>query len=929
MKRAITTKQSLCSVWSIFFLFFALSCTQTDVVDDVRPVSGQDVETFFNLQVLASRPTKTRSITFKSDGTIDSDTLSVGINDSIRTKGTDPLSEAQESELSSLWVGQYDAATNLRLSSHYFSNQSGNTINLKLKVNAIGQTSRVYFVANTIDLGAVDENTLKVRTLTYGSTDAGLPDNNRCMMMGIWNGAVPSNGLQNINVELTRLIAKISFTYVIGGTDFSFTPSSITLKNAPTLSRVTAPTTQLAGAGMSYKDYTTTNPPSTTKTFYWYLPENMAGTVSGNNVVTSEKKKIGKGVTNATCIELQGDAVQDGVSYNDVVIRFFPGGGMNNYDIVRNAHYQMNVTLVGLDVSDERITVGKVPSVVVDQTKMLAEKGSEKFVQIPARPGVAWQLKLPTWLSALVDGKKAPANSTINYDGPVLMTFQAATANPKAVDRTEKMNLVVNGTSQTFQLIQEGSKLQLNNNIALDATGVTASSATFTATKGLPWQASPNVDWIRWATGNKATGGEATGGEQTLLVKADGVNRFATSREGRIILKAGASITDPSYTTLSKEIAVVQAGSEITNCTVFRKVAAEGQTTPYLRGQFKSTPGLTWTSNIGAYSWIHIMSGGSGSSTTGALQDIDFCVDVNPNSTSRNGDIMVQAGDPTNGPKGRIVVNQLGSSFVLHSSPTVELDFNNQRFYVTIIGTRGLRWEVTPYTSAKQIVPKYFNGNVTGQYQNIEFLAYENTGPPRTETFHITVPSGDHDKTVTVTQKANPRIILINQDILGKFVAEIGGRLLNSYPPFDRDGDRGQGILNTHSSVYFALGSPTSMTGSYRILVESTQNPDSGIYTDMQKYCRDLQDGGFDDWRLPTIIELYAIWYKASGGNRNATDLDEASLMFGARLLASHYWSSSFPSGSSDRCKLDVTNGIFYNFPTGSDTFVRCVRDLK
>lgn len=929
MKRAITTKQSLCSVWSIFFLFFALSCTQTDVVDDVRPVSGQDVETFFNLQVLASRPTKTRSITFKSDGTIDSDTLSVGINDSIRTKGTDPLSEAQESELSSLWVGQYDAATNLRLSSHYFSNQSGNTINLKLKVNAIGQTSRVYFVANTIDLGAVDENTLKVRTLTYGSTDAGLPDNNRCMMMGIWNGAVPSNGLQNINVELTRLIAKISFTYVIGGTDFSFTPSSITLKNAPTLSRVTAPTTQLADAGMSYKDYTTTNPPSTTKTFYWYLPENMAGTVSGNNVVTSEKKKIGKGVTNATCIELQGDAVQDGVSYNDVVIRFFPGGGMNNYDIVRNAHYQMNVTLVGLDVSDERITVGKVPSVVVDQTKMLAEKGSEKFVQIPARPGVAWQLKLPTWLSALVDGKKAPANSTINYDGPVLMTFQAATANPKAVDRTEKMNLVVNGTSQTFQLIQEGSKLQLNNNIALDATGVTASSATFTATKGLPWQASPNVDWIRWATGNKATGGEATGGEQTLLVKADGVNRFATSREGRIILKAGASITDPSYTTLSKEIAVVQAGSEITNCTVFRKVAAEGQTTPYLRGQFKSTPGLTWTSNIGAYSWIHIMSGGSGSSTTGALQDIDFCVDVNPNSTSRNGDIMVQAGDPTNGPKGRIVVNQLGSSFVLVSSSIVGLNFNSQTFQVTVKGTKGLKWEVTP-RDAQQIVPEYFNGDLAGQNQNIKFTAFENFGPPRIKTFCFAVSGGDHRNTVTVKQTANP-ILTINQEILTKYVTHsvmYGGLDVN--PPFDIDGDGGQKIKSMHPGVSFNLTGMPTMTGSYRLQVEGTQKTGYDSYINMKNYCRDLREGGYTNWRLPTLIELYVIWDKAKGDDGNAADEDPDSQLYGSALVGYTFWSSSVFSTTPDkRCIQDLTNGSFtWYVMTNNSGYVRCVRDL-
>ena len=926
MKRSIRTKQSPHSVWSIFFLLLLLaSCTETDVVDDKRPAVGQEVEASFNLQVLASQTTKTRSITFKSDGTVESDSLSVAANDSIQTRATAPLNEGQENKLSSLWVGQYDAATGQRLFSQYLSTLSGNTVNLKLKVNTSGQTSCVYFVANAGDLGAVaDEATLKIRTLPYGSTTAGLPDNNLCMMMGQWSGAVPSGGIDNITVELKRLIAKISFTYAIGGSGFSFTPTSVTLKNAPALSQVAAPTTQLTGADMSYMNYTDPNPSSAVKTYYWYLPENMAGAVTGSDAVTSEKQKTGKGVTDATCIELRGDAVQDGVSYNNVLIRFFPGTNMNNYDVVRNAYYQMNVTLVGLDVSDERITVGEIPPVVVDPAKMLAEKGSEKTVQIPARPGVAWKLDLPAWLSALVDGTAAPAGSTITYDGPVLMTLQAAIANPKAEDRTETIDLSIDNTPQTLELTQAGSELTLNNNISLDVSGITESSATFTATKGLPWTAVPSVGWIVFTPNNPATEGEATGELQTLKVKADGVNQYADSREGRIVLKGGASITDASYMGLKKEIAVVQMGSKVTDCTVLNNTAAEG--VPSMSGSFTATPGLDWRSSVGADTWLHVTGGGSGTPTTGSPQTVTFSVDINPNSTLRLGGITVEAGLPAFGPKGKIVVSQDGSTFDLLSSPTVELGSAGTTFNATIKGTKGLRWEVNPHDAAKQIAPLLFNGDVTGQEQNIEFAARENVGPPRTETFNITVPGGDHKRTVTVRQMANP-ILTINQEVLTNYVAKIGASL-SSYPPFDIDGDKGQWIKDKHPGVEFTLGVPTTMIGYYQLQVESTQKSNYDTYVNMQNYCKTLREGGFTNWRLPTQIELYIMWDKAKGTNTNASDSDPESKIYGAPFIAPYYWSSSVYNGnSSERCRLAFGTGSFGDNGTYSNGYVRCVRD--
>ena len=960
MKQSISTNRSPHSVRSIFsplergqgvckcppinhlFLLLLLllaSCTETDVVDDNRPAAGQEVDASFNLQVLASQSPQTRSITFTADGTIESDSLAVdaavATNDSIHTKSTASLSEGQENQLSSLWVGQYDASTGIRLFNQYFSTLSGSTVNIKLKVNEAGHTSRVYFVANTADLGEVaDTTTLKARTLPYGSTDEGLPDNNLCMMMGTWSGAIPSGGLDNITVQLRRLVAKISFTYDIGGSGFSFTLDSVCLRNAPTLSQVAAPTTQLTVGGMSYKDYTDLHPNAANKTYHWYLPENMAGTVSGSDAVTSEKQKTGTGVTNATCIELAGSAVQDGVSYNDVVIRFFPGNGMNNYDIVRNAHYQMKVTLVGLDASDERIMVGEMPPVTVDPT-MPAEKGHKKEVQIPARPGIPWQLTLPTWLSAMVNGTTAAAGSAIKYDGPVVVTLEATEANPKAEDRAEEVKLTIGNAPNNFNLTQAGSTLEITQNASLDVTAETPSEVAFKATKGLEWTAVSNVGWILFAE-NTDTRGEATGQEQVLKIKADGVNQYRESREGRIVVKAGASIVagDPPYLGLIKEIPVAQVGSKVTDCSTSNDTAAEG--VGELQGSFTATKGLDWRTSVGTYTWLNVTGNGSGSGTTGEPQNITFSVALNPFKGNRHGYITVEAGHPSLGPIGTIQVDQLGSTFGLVSgsalvtSTTMEIGSGDSKFSAIIKGTKGLKWRVTPNDAGQQIAPIENGGTIaaTDQEHQVVFQALKNYGARRSETFKIEVPKGDHKLEVKVTQAPDPTLT-INNGILQNYIAKFGN--LTAYPPFDIDGDGGSRIDSKPQVTLTLAGANSKMDGYYELQVESSQYGSTRTYQQAKDYCAGLTEGNHKNWRLPTMIELYIMWDKARGGNTDATDGDLDSKLYTAPFNASnYYWSSSVYNGTSDRrCILAFYNGGFNWNITTYRSYVRCVRDLN
>ena len=737
-------------LFALLFLLVAGSCTETYVEEDEIPLHAlKEVDAGFILNVLANRTPVTRSITFTPNGTIESDTLAVGAEDSVRTKAASPLSEMQESQIASLWVGQYDATTGMRLFNQYIPSMTGTTVNLKLKQGQNGSKSRVYFVSNAGDLGAIaTEAILKKHTLAYSSTPEGLPDNNLCKMMGYWEGEVAADGVKDIKVELTRLIAAITFTYSTSD-DFTFKPTSLVLKNAPTLSQVEAPTEQLTTGGIGYNTYTgTVNEAGATT--YWYLPENMAGTVSGANAVDSEKKKTGRGVTNATCIELTGTAVQGGVTYGDVTFRFYPGSDKNNYDIVRNSRYTMDVTLIGIDISDERITVGKIPPIEVDPAEMPAKKGGEKEIQITARPGQEWKFDMPIWLSALLDGQNISPGATIKHQGPANVVFRAEKANPKAESRSVSFNIKVNGVDQEITIVQAGSTLTKDSDISLKAEADSEGASAFTATEGLQWLASLSGDgWLDWSASNPGSSGtEAPDGSQPLKVKATTSNPLARARSGKITVKAGASVGDAGYTNLTQEIEVLQAGSIVTGSAVdLSAEAASNQASAFI-----ATAGLDWVANVTNGDWIKLVGTTSGNLTTGSAQNITFDVEVNPSSTQRSGEVVVRAGDETEGPTGTITVNQSGSSFDATGATTVIDAEATSTTTGSVTATTGLGWTISPETSnGITVSPTNGNGNET-----LTFTASKNIGRESTGSFIVAVTDAEPARTVTITAKQAP-----------------------------------------------------------------------------------------------------------------------------------------------------------------------------
>lgn len=530
MKRTTETTFTCVRSTLLLLLCFAAGCTETEVINYDSPVQQQqsgDVETVFNLEVAASETPVTRSITFTAHGAIEADTLEAGATlpapDSLQTKSAASLPDAQEKRVAGLWIGQYNAAGTRLLSRRYLTSVAGTQLTVKL---AAATNCKVWFVANAGDLGNVaSEGALRIKTIPYASTSDGRPQSNLLVMTGSWTGTItaPTTTQQVLpTVELTRLAAKISFSYRSSGTGFSFTPTSVILKGAPDLSQIEPRTSQLA-TGVTYKEYTGISNPAGA-TMYWYLPENMAGVGTNTNIVSLEKEKTGQGMTNATYIELTGNAVQNGVPYENVTFRFYPGMNMNDYNIGRNHHFIMDIRLTGLDISDKRITVGAIPSITIGPAENLPPMaGGTKELQVTSRAGAVWGFQLPDWLSATIDGQTTPPGSSLANQGPCKVTF-TATTNGDATPRSANFAVDLgNGTTENFTITQEGMMFTVTPEILqLTTFAAVRGTVVVTGTNGLPYiitrpGGGSGIDLLSPALGGTNT---ATGRGQTLTFRA-------------------------------------------------------------------------------------------------------------------------------------------------------------------------------------------------------------------------------------------------------------------------------------------------------------------------------------------------------------------------------------------------------------------------
>lgn len=156
-----------------------------------------------------------------------------------------------------------------------------------------------------------------------------------------------------------------------------------------------------------------------------------------------------------------------------------------------------------------------------------------------------------------------------------------------------------------------------------------------------------------------------------------------------------------------------------------------------------------------------------------------------------------------------------------------------------------------------------------------------------------------------------PVTVTIDQSVLTAYrgiTADFG-----SFPPFDHEGNN---RLPNGSSFD---GSAT-MGGSYTIQVEKGQLDYTMYYAAAQSHCNSLNTVDISGWRIPTMIELYAMYI-------NREQIESSATQF----VKSWNWSSSIyqrDGGAHDG--LNFADGAFSASRNndGGGFFVRCVRDF-
>ncbi|WP_289227198.1 BACON domain-containing protein [Parabacteroides goldsteinii] len=890
------------------------SCTQNEVVTGMG--KGKEVSTCFHLNVLASTIAQTRSMVITTEGTTEVDSIPVPVGGPKTRSTTDP-GESADRTIQNLWAGQYNEKGELVANEYFSSLVTQESVNLPLK--RLEETSHVWVVANAGNLQekAGTEADLKALTTSEAFTDKGLPVSNLCLMSGMWSGKITENISEDI--QLKRSLAKIKFSYSVSGENFSFTPATLELCHVPVSIKYIGDgmPRQLSGDG-NFKTYTVTSP-GNSGIHYWYIPENPAGT--GNNIEEIPMNKTGEGVSYATCIRLTGKAVQDGVTYSDVVFTLYPGNGNNDYNIIRNGFYTIDIKLTGIDFSDKRVTVGTVPE-MQDPNNLGAEKGATSIFQVTTRPGVKWSFTIPTWLSAVVGDKTYEAGNKLDFIGPYKVQFEALAANPRAEVRETSFTV----GEKDIYVRQNASSLSVgSSSVSLKAEGSSTGSSTFKATKGLPWAATLASEWGDWLAWNGVTpvsGTEATGENEILAVKATSSNPSASSRTGTILLKGGDAISETGDTDLTESISVTQAGASIEVTDLTPKLGPEAD--EKLSDSFVATHDLLWVATVtSGTDWLSLLTPESGTTGTDS-QIINYKTSLNLNASERRGKITVRVGNEIGnshpGPSKVITVAQAGSVFEV--SPTVlDLESTVSSGTVIVTGTKGLPWTVNPSVTKNGITPGTTSGITKGGSQTLTFSSTTNIGVAREAIFTIAVTGGNHSKVVKVKQAGLTNTVTINQELATAY--KNSGVNLTSYPPFNHD----NGNVTGTGSDYKGESSSCTIPIPYTIEVENIQSTKDHKYKDgaAKNYCTSKGEG----WRLPTVIELYAMWTKCKGTNSNAADDEEDSKLLGTKFINMWYWSSTVGEGdSSRRTGLHMGNGSIVNGETKYTNYIRCVRDI-
>ncbi len=268
------------------------------------------------------------------------------------SRSTDP-SSINDGALQNAWILQFINGNFVK--KIYKDTGLDKTFSVKLTNNESGVQSHIYVVANA---GSTAFAADPASEAAFQSVSLNIPTEEGLQltggylpMLGELNLEVNENAVLSQTVDLSRLVARVSLKWSIDpALNSHLKLTSARLCNVPQELYFTAPTDDSvfpATPTLYNGDATDLTVAGTPDSLVYYLPDNRRGT--GTNTGGDATGKSGK--LQATYIELTGFYNGDRVVY-----RLYPGADdVNDYNIVRNRDYRMNLSVTGISTADKRV----------------------------------------------------------------------------------------------------------------------------------------------------------------------------------------------------------------------------------------------------------------------------------------------------------------------------------------------------------------------------------------------------------------------------------------------------------------------------------------------------------------------------------------------------------------------------------------------
>ena len=229
----------------------------------------------------------------------------------------------------------------------------------RIGVKLVSQDSKIYIVANTHDstwgAGFAKQSALEAARLdisSHSDFENGIP------MTGIWTGTPSASVGIFGRISLTRVVSKITFNLSLDDEMLPgvFRVTDIQLMARP--NRIKFFGSDVLDDRFLADDYRETGEFDAPLTRVYYMPEYLAGTSEGLSPLDKNESFLPPTTPHPSCIDVKGIYLDDIIAMScELSFRIYLGeNNINDYNVRRNTHYTVDVTIRSLDKADVRIS---------------------------------------------------------------------------------------------------------------------------------------------------------------------------------------------------------------------------------------------------------------------------------------------------------------------------------------------------------------------------------------------------------------------------------------------------------------------------------------------------------------------------------------------------------------------------------------------